>query len=202
MHPFRSSLGKTIFAENRRKLQIGVRRLRSVTLCTALTRVQDRRDQTTPWGGGKKRGEENLTNDTPPKKGFWTPLVRYVFHPPQVSVLCFSCTKTTTEQNRSSFGGVQNFSGRACSLVRFPPPHTFCTPPYHGPKRDGGELVGNGPNTVSGSTVSNTELSEFCWGLTEFRGASSVISFWPIICVPKRTHRVFRRTHRVCPKTQ
>ena len=23
----------------------------------------------------------------------------------------------------------------------------------------------------------------------------------PIICVPKRTHRVFRRTHRVCPKT-
>ena len=23
-------------------------------------------------GGGKKRGEENLTNDTPPKQGFWT----------------------------------------------------------------------------------------------------------------------------------
>ena len=28
----------------------------------------------------------------------------------------------------------------------------------------------NGPNTVSGSTVSNTELSEFL-GLIEFRGA-------------------------------
>ena len=39
-------------------------------------------------------------------------------------------------------------------------------------------------------------------GLTEFRGASSVSSSQPIICVPKRTHRVFRRTHRVCPKTQ
>ena len=25
------------------------------------------------------------------------------------------------------------------------------------------EFVGNGPNTVSGSTVSNTELSEFFW---------------------------------------
>ena len=61
--------------------------------------------------------------------------------------------------------------------------------------------VGNRPNTVSGSTVSNTELSEF-FGLTEFRGASSVSSFQPFICVPKRTHRVFRRTHRVCPKTQ
>ena len=39
-------------------------------------------------------------------------------------------------------------------------------------------------------------------GLTEFRGANSVSSSRPIICVPKRTHRVFRRTHRVCPKTQ
>ena len=38
--------------------------------------------------------------------------------------------------------------------------------------------------------------------LTEFRGESSVSSFWPVICVPKRTHPVFRRTHRVCPKTQ
>ena len=47
----------------------------------------------TPWGGGKKRGEEN-TNDTPPKKRFWTPV-----------------QKSTTEQNRSSFGGVQTFSG-------------------------------------------------------------------------------------------
>ena len=39
-------------------------------------------------------------------------------------------------------------------------------------------------------------------GLTEFRGANSVSSSQPIICVPKRTHRVLRRTHRVCPETQ
>ena len=39
-------------------------------------------------------------------------------------------------------------------------------------------------------------------GLTEFRGANSVSSSQPIICVPKRTHRVFRRTHRVCRETQ
>ena len=39
--------------------------------------------------------------------------------------------------------------------------------------------------------------------LTEFGGASSVSSSQPIICVPKRTHRVFfRRTHRDCRKTQ
>ena len=129
-------------------------------------------------------------------------------------------------------------------------------------------FLGNGPNTIPESTVSNTELSEFFgphseesdrgvwreealqrpeiqasflypfsyaplgeWGcisgelfglffrglfvanplpptpfrnlrLTEFRGESSVSSSQPIICVPKRTHRVFRRTHRGCPKTQ
>ena len=38
--------------------------------------------------------------------------------------------------------------------------------------------------------------------LTELRGENSVSSSQPIICVTKRTHRVFRRTHRVCPKTQ
>ena len=39
-------------------------------------------------------------------------------------------------------------------------------------------------------------------GLTEFRGAGSVSSSQPIICVPMRAHQVFRRTHRVCRKTQ
>ena len=38
--------------------------------------------------------------------------------------------------------------------------------------------------------------------LTEFLGEGSVSSSEPSICVPKRTHRVFRGTHRVCPKTQ
>ena len=37
--------------------------------------------------------------------------------------------------------------------------------------------------------------------LTEF-GENSVSSSQPIICVPTRTHRVFRRTRRVCPRTQ
>ena len=33
-------------------------------------------------------------------------------------------------------------------------------------------------------------------------GENSVSSSQPTICVPKRTHQVFGRTHRVCPKTQ
>ena len=40
------------------------------------------------------------------------------------------------------------------------------------------------------------------FALAEFRGENSVSSSQPIICVTKRTHRVFRRTHRVFAKTQ
>ena len=56
---------------------------------------------------------------------------------------------------------------------------------------------GDEPNAVSERTVSNAELSELL-ALTEFQGESSVNSSQPIICVPKRTHRVLCRTHRVC----
>ena len=44
---------------------------------------------------------------------------------------------------------------------------------------------------------SQTPSSVSSSGLTEFRGASSVSSFRPIICVPKRTHRGSRRTNSV-----
>ena len=89
--------------------------------------------QRTPWGGGKKRGEENLTNDTPSKKGLWTPVVRYVFHPPQVSVLCFSYTKIHDRAEQKLFWrDPKNFRESAFSGT-FSSPHTFCTPPYHGP---------------------------------------------------------------------
>ena len=40
------------------------------------------------------------------------------------------------------------------------------------------------------------------FGLTEFRGANSVSFSQSFICVPKANSQSFRRTHRVCPKTQ
>ena len=47
-----------------------------------------------------------------------------------------------------------------------------------------GAGVGDGPNTVSESTVSNTKLSEFVLVLAEFRGEGSVSSSEPIsVCV-------------------
>ena len=66
-------------------------------------------------GGWKKEGGGNLTNDTPPNKGFWTPpLVGCVFCPSQVSELCFSCTEIHDRADQKlfkSFGGVQKLSG-------------------------------------------------------------------------------------------
>ena len=73
-------------------------------------------------GGGKKRGMENLTNETPPKKVFG-PLSYGTFSAPlrcQYSV--FPVQKSTTEQTRSSFGGVQNFRESAFSGT-FSSPH-------------------------------------------------------------------------------
>ena len=78
---------------------------------------------------------ENLTNDTPPKKGFWTPPRTVRFPPPSGVSALFSCTKINDRADQKLFWRGPKIFGRARSLVRFPPPpHTFCTPPYHGPK--------------------------------------------------------------------
>ena len=87
-------------------------------------------------GGVEKGGGWKTSRMTPlPKRGFGPPLLRYVFHPPQVSVLCFSCTKIHDRADQKLFWRGPKIFGRARSLVRFPPPppHTFCTTPYHRP---------------------------------------------------------------------
>ena len=62
-----------------------------------------------------------------PKRGFGPPLVRYVFRPPQVSVLCFSC-KIHDRAEQKLFWRVQKFSGERVLWHVFPPPVRFCTP--------------------------------------------------------------------------
>ena len=77
--------------------------------------------------GVEKREGWKTSQMTPLKKGFGPPSYGTFFHPPQVSVLCFPVQESTTEQTRSSFGGVQKFSGERVRWYVFLP-HTFCTP--------------------------------------------------------------------------
>ena len=86
-------------------------------------------NQRTPWGGGKRRGVENLTNDTPPKRGFRPPPRTVLFPPPSgVSALFFLYKISTPEQTRSSFGGVQKFSGERVLWYVFLPPYVLHPP--------------------------------------------------------------------------
>ena len=88
-------------------------------------------------GGGGKRGGWKTSRMTPlPKRGFGRPLVQYVFHPPQVSVLCFSCIKVHDRADQKLFWRDPKISRRARSLVRFPPPIRFA-PPISRPKVPG-----------------------------------------------------------------
>ena len=80
-------------------------------------------------GGVEKGGGWKTSRMTPlPKRGFGTPLVRYVFHPPQVSVLCFSCAKVHDRADQKLFWRGPKIFRRARSLVRFPPPIRFAPP--------------------------------------------------------------------------
>ena len=82
-------------------------------------------------GEWKKRGVENLTNDIPTKKGFWSP-PRTVRFPPPLRWQCsvFPVQKSTTGQTRSSLkGGIQKFSGERVLWYVFLPPIRFA--PHH-----------------------------------------------------------------------
>ena len=87
-----------------------------------------------PNGGVVKRGGWKTSRMTPlPKRGFGPPLVRYVLGPPQVSVLCFSYKNPRQGRPETLMEGSKNFRESAFSDT-FSSPHTFCTPPYHGPR--------------------------------------------------------------------
>ena len=89
--------------------------------------------QRMPWGGGKRRGVENLTNHPPRKKGFWTPPHTVRFPPPSgFSALFFLCKNPRQSRPEALLEGSKNIRESAFSGT-FSSPHTFCTPPYHGP---------------------------------------------------------------------
>ena len=87
-------------------------------------------------GGGKKRGVENLTNDTPPTKGFWTPPCTARFPPPScVNALFFLHKNPRQSRPEALLEGSKNFRESAFSGM-FSSPHTFCTPPISRPNSE------------------------------------------------------------------
>ena len=83
-------------------------------------------------GGWKKRGRwKTSLNDTPPTKGGFGPLVRYVFHPPLgVSALFFRYKNPRQSRPQALLEGSKHFWENAFSGT-FSSPHTLCTPsPY------------------------------------------------------------------------
>ena len=99
-------------------------------------------------GGVEKRGGWKTSRMTPlPKRGFGPPLVRYVFHPLQVSVLCFSGTKIHDRADQKLFWRGPKIFGRARSLVRFPPPIRFAPPHITAQCRGGEHRRGEGSET-------------------------------------------------------
>ena len=79
-------------------------------------------------GGWKKEGGRNLTNDTPPKKWFWTPFVWYVSDHTRVSLLFFPCKKMEDWPDQTLVSRGPEIFWRVRCLVRFPPPIRFAPP--------------------------------------------------------------------------
>ena len=94
---------------------------------------RNRSDFAMGGGGGKKRGVENLTNDTPPR--FWTPPRTVRFPPPSgVSALFFLYKIPRQSRPEALLEGSKHFRESAFSGM-VSSPHMVCTPPYHGPNR-------------------------------------------------------------------
>ena len=93
-------------------------------------------------GGWKKSGGWKTSRMTPlPKRGFGPPSYGTFSTPLTCQCSVFPVQKSTTEQTRSSFGGVQKFSGERVLWYVFHPPYVL-HPPISRPKT-GGRILGN-----------------------------------------------------------
>ena len=109
-------------------------------LDTYLTRIQTRTplSQYPPYpedamGGGERRGGWKTSRMTPLPKGVLDPPRMVRFPPPSaVSALFFLYKNPRQRRPEALLEGSKNFRESMFSGT-FSSPHTFCTPPYHGP---------------------------------------------------------------------
>ena len=77
-------------------------------------------------GGVEKRGGWKTSRMTPlPKRGFGPPSYGTFSTPLRCQCSVFPVQESTTEQTRSSFGGVQKFSGERVLWYVFLPPYVL-----------------------------------------------------------------------------
>ena len=80
-------------------------------------------------GGVEKGGGRKTSRMTPlPKRGFGPPSYGTFSTPLARQCSVFPVQKSTTEQTRSSFGGVQKFSGERVLWYVLHPPYVFAPP--------------------------------------------------------------------------
>ena len=83
-------------------------------------------------GGVEKRGGWKTSRLTPlPKRGFGPPSYGTFSTPLRCQCSVFPVQKSPTEQPRSSFGGVQKFSGERVLWYVSPPPPSYVLHPPH-----------------------------------------------------------------------
>ena len=151
----------------------------------------------------KEGGKENLTNDTPPKKGFWT-LLRYVLHPHHsgVSALFFLYKNHDRAEPEALLEGQKMFWESAffgtCSS-----PHTFCPPsPYHGPKSMKTDACKHDdPCTTfcSPSISKQSESSQSVRGLIQRDSSATMISVRHGVLPQHKSMATMTRTLSVIP---
>ena len=145
------------------------------------------------------------------RKPFGEQLLKARFFPPSLK-LCQSKSSNISETGRIRFRGVrfqtpnsqpQSITQKGVHthpLTAREREHWFLQHLSHVLAANSGV---NSANTLLCDTLALSQPNSVSFsGLTEFRGASSVSSFQPIICVQLRTHRVSGGTHRVSGRTQ
>ena len=119
-------------------------------------------------GGWKKEGGGKPHQRHPSQKGLLNPPFGwYVFHPPQASLLCFCCTKVHCWAGQKLFWRASEILQAGVFSGTFSYPHTFCTPPCHGPSTGWGRTVGHK------CEVSGRFLNTFSWSFQSVAGLSS-----------------------------
>ena len=95
-----------------------------------------------------------------PKGGFGPHLVRYVFHPPRVSVLCFSCNKKPRLIRPEALLEGSRIFREGAFFCTFPPPHIMAQKKL--PSKSCLNLGTSCQFSPSGESLAHRNRSDFC----------------------------------------